>query len=143
MDTVGQDYQSIRDFRPPGNAAGGPTFSCADCRRELKSYEWTREYDDPSGRTLELRCACGRRYRWTRDATTIEMLFNKWQRDHVVGTCAVTREPSGLFVFGVRIGDAAQIQWLGRSGSVEQAQQRADALVPAHPCQCPGWRGHA
>jgi len=143
MGAVSQTYHLIRDFTPPVSAAGGPAFFCPDCRRELKSYEWARDYDEPSGRALELRCACGRRFRWTRDATTIEMLFNRWQREHINGLCAVTREPSGLFVFGVRIGDSEPIQWLGRAGSVEQAQQRADALVAVHECQCAEWRGHS
>ena len=140
---MSQACHVIIDFKPPASAAGGPAFLCSDCRRELQSYEWVRDYDDGTGRALELRCACGRRYRWTRDATTIEMLFNRWQREHITGQCEVTREPSGLFVFGVWRSDSQQIDWVGRSGSLNQAQGKADALVAAHECQCAGWRGHS
>jgi len=143
LGAVSQPYDLIADFKPPDRAAGGPAFSCSECRRELQSYEWVRDYADASGRALELRCACGRRYRWTRDASTIEVLFNQWYREHLNGYCEVTRAPNGLFVYGLRSRDSQQARWLGRANSLQLAQRAADALLAPHECHCVGWRGYS
>ena len=134
------DYQ-ITNFKQPGSAAGGPAFSCPACGRALASYEWGRDWEDPTGHQLELRCACGRRFRWPRGASAIDTVLNRWQRQHVNATCEVTREPNGLFDYGLRSGDVKQTQWLGHSRVLTDAQRLADAAVDAHECRCGAWSG--
>jgi hypothetical protein len=134
------DYRII-SFTPAASGAGGPAFSCPACGRALASYEWGRDWEDPTGRQLELRCACGRRFRWIRGSAAIDTVLNRWQRRHVHASCEVTREPNGLFDYGIRNDDSTRTQWLGHARSLRDAQRLADAAVDAHNCQCGDWRG--
>lgn len=134
------DYR-ITNFTLAAGSAGGPAFSCPACGRALASYEWGRDWEDPTGRQLELRCACGRRFRWIRGGPVIDTVLNRWQRQHGHASCEVTREPNGLFDYGLRIRGATETQWLGHARTLAEAQRQADAAVDAHECRCEDWRG--
>lgn len=134
------DYR-ITNFKLASGTAGGPAFSCPACGRGLASYEWGKDWEDPTGRQLELRCACGRRFRWIRGAPVIDTVLNRWQRRHMNASCEVTREPNGRFDYGIRAGESPRTEWLGHARSLQDAQRLADASVSAHDCQCGDWRG--
>lgn len=128
-------------FEPPPSRAGGPSFRCLLCGAAVRSHEWTRDYDAASRDGLEVRCRCGRRYRWCWGDPEIALVVIAWTRVHANGWEAhVSREFTGDYHYGTReCSSERRTEWAGATRDLSQAQALADGGVPSHRCRCEGW----